>query len=99
MPVGHYFIQYAFMIFSPRFGSSRSGSKFGTPGERLRKKKWDLDELPKFEKNFYTEHPEVQHMSQVFSVLSRVLSAFALILTRKGLSFQGLEPFQLAILL
>ncbi|XP_048847984.1 probable ATP-dependent RNA helicase DDX17 isoform X1 [Brienomyrus brachyistius] len=61
---GHYFIQYAFMIFSPRFGSSRSGSKFGTPGERLRKKKWDLDELPKFEKNFYTEHPEVQHMSQ-----------------------------------
>uniref|UniRef100_A0A8C9VUV4 RNA helicase n=1 Tax=Scleropages formosus TaxID=113540 RepID=A0A8C9VUV4_SCLFO len=49
---------------SPRFGSSRSGSKFGNPGERLRKKKWDLDELPKFEKNFYTEHPEVQRMSQ-----------------------------------
>uniref|UniRef100_A0A8C9WCY7 RNA helicase n=1 Tax=Scleropages formosus TaxID=113540 RepID=A0A8C9WCY7_SCLFO len=48
----------------PRFGSSRSGSKFGNPGERLRKKKWDLDELPKFEKNFYTEHPEVQRMSQ-----------------------------------
>lgn len=39
--------------------------KFGNPGERLRKKKWNLDELPKFEKNFYTEHPEVQRMSQV----------------------------------
>ncbi|XP_029944764.1 probable ATP-dependent RNA helicase DDX17 isoform X1 [Salarias fasciatus] len=53
---------------SPRFGSSRggppSGKKFGNPGERLRKKRWDLDELPKFEKNFYTEHPEVQRMSQ-----------------------------------
>lgn len=54
---------------SPRFGSSRggppSGRKFGNPGDRLRKKRWDLDELPKFEKNFYSEHPEVQRMSQV----------------------------------
>ncbi|XP_039974116.1 probable ATP-dependent RNA helicase DDX17 isoform X1 [Xiphias gladius] len=53
---------------SPRFGSSRSGpptgKKFGNPGDRLRKKRWDLDELPKFEKNFYSEHPEVQRMSQ-----------------------------------
>uniref|UniRef100_A0A671UZP5 RNA helicase n=1 Tax=Sparus aurata TaxID=8175 RepID=A0A671UZP5_SPAAU len=53
---------------SPRFGSSRSGPpqgrKFGNPGDRLRKKRWDLDELPKFEKNFYSEHPEVQRMSQ-----------------------------------
>ncbi|KAM6905377.1 putative ATP-dependent RNA helicase DDX17 [Xenentodon cancila] len=52
----------------PRFGSSRGGpppgKKFGNPGDRLRKKRWDLDELPKFEKNFYTEHPEVQRMSQ-----------------------------------
>ncbi|XP_030636985.1 putative ATP-dependent RNA helicase DDX17 isoform X2 [Chanos chanos] len=52
----------------PRFGSSRGGppptKKFGNPGDRLRKKKWDLDELPKFEKNFYREHPEVQRMSQ-----------------------------------
>lgn len=39
--------------------------KFGNPGERLRKKRWNMDELPKFEKNFYTEPPEVQHMSQV----------------------------------
>ncbi|XP_030636986.1 putative ATP-dependent RNA helicase DDX17 isoform X3 [Chanos chanos] len=53
---------------NPRFGSSRGGppptKKFGNPGDRLRKKKWDLDELPKFEKNFYREHPEVQRMSQ-----------------------------------
>uniref|UniRef100_A0A3Q2YRA6 RNA helicase n=1 Tax=Hippocampus comes TaxID=109280 RepID=A0A3Q2YRA6_HIPCM len=53
---------------SPRFGSSRGGSssikKFGNPGDRLRKKRWDLDELPKFEKNFYNEHPEVQRMDQ-----------------------------------
>ncbi|KAJ8263952.1 hypothetical protein GJAV_G00143460 [Gymnothorax javanicus] len=52
----------------PRFGSSRGGpppnKKFGNPGDRLRKKKWDLDELPKFEKNFYTEHPELQRMTQ-----------------------------------
>nr|XP_019960942.1 PREDICTED: probable ATP-dependent RNA helicase DDX17 isoform X2 [Paralichthys olivaceus] len=52
----------------PRFGSSRGGpppgKKFGNPGDRLRKKRWDLDELPKFEKNFYNEHPEVQRMSQ-----------------------------------
>ncbi|MGH0180040.1 UNVERIFIED_CONTAM: hypothetical protein FKN15_002715 [Acipenser sinensis] len=47
-----------------RFGGSRSGGgppgkKFGNPGERLRKKHWNLDELPKFEKNFYQEHPDV----------------------------------------
>ncbi|MGH0123492.1 UNVERIFIED_CONTAM: hypothetical protein FKN15_022717 [Acipenser sinensis] len=51
----------------PRFGSSRGGpppQKFGNPGERLRKKKWNLDELPKFEKNFYKEHPEVERMTQ-----------------------------------
>nr|XP_020480590.1 LOW QUALITY PROTEIN: probable ATP-dependent RNA helicase DDX17 [Monopterus albus] len=53
---------------SPRFGSSRGGpppgKKFGNPGDRLRKKRWDLDDLPKFEKNFYSEHVEVQRLSQ-----------------------------------
>ncbi|XP_071403529.1 probable ATP-dependent RNA helicase DDX17 isoform X3 [Centroberyx affinis] len=53
----------------PRFGSmsGRGGPppmKFGNPGDRLRKKKWNLDELPKFDKNFYAEHPEVQRMTQ-----------------------------------
>uniref|UniRef100_A0A7N6BM19 RNA helicase n=1 Tax=Anabas testudineus TaxID=64144 RepID=A0A7N6BM19_ANATE len=57
------------MTSLPRFGSmsSRSGPppvKFGNPGERLRKKRWNLDELPKFEKNFYNEHPEVVRMGQ-----------------------------------
>nr|XP_057944969.1 probable ATP-dependent RNA helicase DDX17 isoform X2 [Doryrhamphus excisus] len=44
--------------------SGPSPMRFGNPGDRLRKKKWNMDELPKFEKNFYTEHPEVQHLSQ-----------------------------------
>ncbi|XP_041838555.1 probable ATP-dependent RNA helicase DDX17 [Melanotaenia boesemani] len=54
----------------PRFGGGMGGRsgpppmKFGNPGERLRKKRWNLDELPKFEKNFYTEHPDVQCMGQ-----------------------------------
>ncbi|CAB1344898.1 unnamed protein product [Coregonus sp. 'balchen'] len=50
---------------APRFGGgggNRGGppqGKFGNPGERLRKKHWNMDELPKFEKNFYQEHPDV----------------------------------------
>ncbi|TWW59796.1 putative ATP-dependent RNA helicase DDX5 [Takifugu flavidus] len=47
----------------PRFGGggNKSGAppgKFGNPGERLRKKHWNLSELPKFQKNFYQEHPD-----------------------------------------
>ncbi|XP_024145115.1 probable ATP-dependent RNA helicase DDX5 isoform X2 [Oryzias melastigma] len=54
----------------PRFGGGGGGGggnrggppgKFGNPGERLRKKHWNLDELPKFQKNFYQEHPDVTH--------------------------------------
>lgn len=59
----------SFVPIRPRFGSSSRRSppppKFGNPGDRLRKKKWNLDELPKFEKNFYSEHQEVQRMTQV----------------------------------
>ncbi|XP_023611403.1 probable ATP-dependent RNA helicase DDX5 isoform X2 [Myotis lucifugus] len=48
---------------APRFGGRRagplSGKKFGKPGEKLVKKQWNLDELPKFEKNFYQEHPDL----------------------------------------
>lgn len=54
---------------APRFGGGRSGpplsGKFGNPGDRLRKRHWNLDELPKFEKNFYKEHPEVTRRSMV----------------------------------
>uniref|UniRef100_A0A5F8H3C8 Uncharacterized protein n=1 Tax=Monodelphis domestica TaxID=13616 RepID=A0A5F8H3C8_MONDO len=45
---------------APRFGGSRggrpSGKKFGNPGEKLLHKKWNLEELPTFEKNFNQEH-------------------------------------------
>lgn len=48
-----------------RFGGGNRGGppqgKFGNPGERLRKKHWNLDELPKFQKNFYQEHADVTH--------------------------------------
>lgn len=54
---------------APRFGGSRtgplSGKKFGNPGEKLVKKKWNLDELPKFEKNFYQEHPDLARRTAV----------------------------------
>ncbi|XP_008415927.1 probable ATP-dependent RNA helicase DDX5 [Poecilia reticulata] len=52
----------------PRFGGGGGGNrggpppgKFGNPGERLRKRHWNLDELPKFQKNFYQEHLDVTH--------------------------------------
>ena len=53
----------------PRFGGNRGGGggKFGNPGDRLRKKHWNLDELPKFEKNFYQQHPDVSRRSPVCS--------------------------------
>uniref|UniRef100_A0A5F8G690 RNA helicase n=1 Tax=Monodelphis domestica TaxID=13616 RepID=A0A5F8G690_MONDO len=45
---------------APRFGGSRGGrpsaKKFGNPGEKLLHKKWNLEELPTFEKNFNQEH-------------------------------------------
>lgn len=68
------FSQFDFFFFSrrfgaPRFGGSRtgplSGKKFGNPGEKLVKKKWNLDELPKFEKNFYQEHPDLARRTAV----------------------------------
>nr|XP_008509240.1 PREDICTED: probable ATP-dependent RNA helicase DDX17 isoform X1 [Equus przewalskii] len=49
--------------FGARGGGGLPPKKFGNPGERLRKKKWDLSELPKFEKNFYVEHPEVARLT------------------------------------
>ncbi|XP_041364476.1 ATP-dependent RNA helicase dbp2-like isoform X2 [Gigantopelta aegis] len=46
-------------------GGMRGGSSGGRslkgiqPGERLRKPRWDMSTLHKFEKNFYVEHPQV----------------------------------------
>ncbi|XP_022315716.1 uncharacterized protein LOC111119633 isoform X2 [Crassostrea virginica] len=54
-----------------RFGMDRGGMRGGKmgkghqPGENLRKPRWDLSRLPKFEKNFYVEHPGVSSRSQM----------------------------------
>lgn len=57
----------------PRFGGGGGGGKggpppgkFGNPGERLRKKHWNLSELPKFQKNFYQEHPDTSRRPLVW---------------------------------
>lgn len=53
-------------------GGGRGGGGFGgrkdkgsQPGSNLRKPKWDLTRLSKFEKNFYVEHPKVANRSPV----------------------------------
>jgi ATP-dependent RNA helicase DDX5/DBP2 len=56
-------------LTAPRFGESKaeplSGKKFENSGKKLVKKKWNLDGLPKFEKNFYKEHPDLaRHTTQ-----------------------------------
>ncbi|PVD37618.1 hypothetical protein C0Q70_00214 [Pomacea canaliculata] len=43
-------------------GSSMKGMQ---PGERLRKPKWDISKLPKFQKNFYKELPSVANRSPI----------------------------------
>ncbi|RUS88950.1 hypothetical protein EGW08_003286 [Elysia chlorotica] len=45
-------------------GGFRGSMKGSQPGERLRKPKWDMSTLQKFEKNFYKEHPNVTSRSQ-----------------------------------
>lgn len=46
-----------------RDGFSSRGGKFDTAGKTLRKPKWNLSELPEFQKNFYREHVHVQNRS------------------------------------
>ena len=46
-----------------RDGFSSRGGKHDTIGRMLRKPKWNLSELPEFQKNFYREHPNVQNRS------------------------------------
>lgn len=58
------------------FGGSRGGGggfggrkeKGSQPGSNLRKPKWDMERLPKLEKNFYVEHPRVANRSPVSSI-------------------------------
>ncbi|KAI8376916.1 P-loop containing nucleoside triphosphate hydrolase protein [Blakeslea trispora] len=40
-------------------GYNKSNSSFGQSGNDNKEIHWDLSTLPKFEKNFYTEHPDV----------------------------------------
>ena len=46
-------------------GGGRGGGRGSQPGASLRKPKWDLTRLSKFEKNFYVEHPKVTNRSPV----------------------------------
>ncbi|CAL1545846.1 unnamed protein product [Lymnaea stagnalis] len=43
--------------------SSRPSLKGTQPGQNLRKPRWDMSRLQKFEKNFYKEHPNVSRRS------------------------------------
>jgi len=48
-------------------GGGRGGPRnkeYSGPGASLRKPTWDMNSLPRFEKNFYREHPAVQARSQ-----------------------------------
>ena len=51
-------------------GGFRGSMKGSQPGERLRKPKWDMSTLQKFEKNFYKEHPNVASRHQVKAFFS-----------------------------
>lgn len=44
-------------------GFGGRGGKSNNDSLTLRKPKWDMNQLPKFEKNFYREHPTVQARS------------------------------------
>ena len=46
-------------------GGGRGGKFSNQPGQSLRKPRWDMNALPKFEKHLYREHPNVQRRSTV----------------------------------
>ncbi|GAB1213642.1 ATP-dependent RNA helicase dbp2 [Aspergillus terreus] len=45
-------------------GARGGGDRMSNLGAGLKKQDWDLDALPKFEKSFYKEHPDVANRSQ-----------------------------------
>ena len=49
------------------FGGGPRRDKQSNVGATLRKPKWDMARLQKFEKNFYIEHPKVKNRSPVCS--------------------------------
>ncbi|EAW13945.1 DEAD-box ATP-dependent RNA helicase DBP2 [Aspergillus clavatus NRRL 1] len=47
-----------------RGGGAAGGDRMSNLGAGLKKQEWDLETLPKFEKSFYKEHPDVTARSQ-----------------------------------
>ncbi|PLB48015.1 putative RNA helicase [Aspergillus steynii IBT 23096] len=45
-------------------GGAGAGDRMSNLGSGLKKQDWDLDSLPKFEKSFYKEHPDVTARTQ-----------------------------------
>ncbi|PIG87034.1 ATP-dependent RNA helicase dbp2 [Aspergillus arachidicola] len=50
--------------YGGRGGGAGGGDRMSNLGAGLKKQEWDLDSLPKFEKSFYKEHPDVANRSQ-----------------------------------
>lgn len=46
------------------FGGGFGGDRMGNLGDNLEHQEWDLSNMPKFEKNFYQEAPEVANRSE-----------------------------------
>ncbi|KAL6916010.1 hypothetical protein FSST1_007505 [Fusarium sambucinum] len=45
------------------FGGGAGGDRMGALGSGLKNQEWDINSLPKFEKSFYKEHPDVETRS------------------------------------
>ncbi|KAL3602401.1 ATP-dependent RNA helicase dbp2 [Fusarium poae] len=45
------------------FGGGAGGDRMGALGSGLKNQEWDINSLPKFEKSFYKEHPDVENRS------------------------------------
>ncbi|CAG8536150.1 5561_t:CDS:2 [Acaulospora colombiana] len=56
--------RYGSSSYRPGGNSSYSSDRMSALGSGLTRQEWDLAKLPKFEKNFYTEHPNVISRSQ-----------------------------------
>lgn len=48
--------------------------KGSQPGANLRKPRWDMERMPKFEKNFYQEHPTTAARTDVCTNYGLVIS-------------------------
>ncbi|KAJ4124198.1 ATP-dependent RNA helicase dbp2 [Fusarium equiseti] len=45
------------------YGGGAGGDRMGALGSGLKNQEWDVSALPKFEKSFYKEHPDVENRS------------------------------------